>query len=96
MKYLSNTQVSAEKSQRYINSLGKHFARKIPVDFEENEIIIRFEMGICTMSAAGEEMNFVCAANSSDDLEIVKDVIGSHIIKYGELKEVTVTWTDQT
>ncbi|RVU84643.1 DUF2218 domain-containing protein [Leucothrix sargassi] len=95
MKYLSNTQVTAEKSQRYVESLGKHFARKIPVDFEEDQIIARFAMGICTMTVSGTAMNFECAADSQEALEVVKDVIAKHIVKYGELKDVTVVWVDQ-
>ncbi|WP_022952899.1 DUF2218 domain-containing protein [Leucothrix mucor] len=95
MEYRSKTQVYAEKSQRYINSLGKHFARKVPVDFDEDKVQVRFEMGLCQMSAAGSEMNFECSAKSVEALEVVKSVVGLHIIKFGELMKTEVVWSDE-
>jgi len=94
MEYQSTTQVTAEKSERYMNSLAKHFARKVPVDFNEQEIIVRFEIGNCRMTTQDTEMHFECSAVNTEKLAVVKDVVGSHIVKYGELKDAKIVWSD--
>ncbi|MGQ7845790.1 DUF2218 domain-containing protein [Granulosicoccus sp. 3-233] len=94
MNYRSSTRVHAEKAKRYHASLARHFARKVPVDVTEDSAHVQFGMGSCHMSVTGNCMQFECTADSEEALTTVKFIIGSHIIKYGELQTVEVRWQD--
>lgn len=92
MSLTSSTKVQADKSQRYVESLAKHFARKVTVTEADGRFTVSFAMGCCVMHAEGVDMLFECTADTEGELEVVKNVIASHIVKYGELKETVVEW----
>ena len=94
MTYRSSTVVNAEKAERYHASLARHFARKVPVEQSSDSAHVQFDMGTCQMSVAGRGMQFDCVAAGEDALATIKYIVGSHIIKYGELKDVEVQWQD--
>ena len=94
MKYKATTKVNAEKSERYFSSLAKHFARKVDVTSDDNTAHIKFEMGSCFMSVSGSTISFECVTENAESLDTVKYVIGSHIIKFGELKDTDVIWDE--
>ena len=88
----SNLTLRADKAEKYIKSLSKHFARKIEVTQETEVATVAFPMGLCRMFADGREMHFCCKADSDQALEAVKTIINSHVTRFGELKNVTVQW----
>lgn len=94
-KFVSTTAVHAKKAERYHASLCKHFARKVPVEHNEHQARVLFDMGICDMEVSDTQMHFTCEADSKDNLQVVQYIVGSHIIKFGELKDVSVVWEDK-
>lgn len=93
-QYKSISCVHAQKADRYLASLARHFARKVAVEQLQESAHVRFDMGTCLMTVAGTRMSFECIAPDEKALETVKYIVGSHITKYGELQNVTVQWQD--
>ncbi len=85
-------QLKAVKSHAYFDSLCKHFGRKVEVAREEDAATVAFPMGDCYMSVVGETMLFTVKAETEEGLEKAKNVIESHALRYGELKNSEAIW----
>ena len=84
--------LQAQKSQAYIDSLCKHFARKVEVVREDDSATVMFPMGQCKMSVSDRAMYFEAHADNEEALNTVKYIVDSHAVRFGELKEATVEW----
>lgn len=84
----------AVKADRYLDSLCRHFARKVSVERTAEHATVAFAMGECRMSVDGEQMHFVCHAADTRALDAVKTIVTDHVIRFGELRDVTVHWTE--
>lgn len=84
--------LSCTKSRAYYDSLCKHFARKVEVTYIDDQARVHFPMGTCVMQVQGELMSFAAEAHDDAALEMVKQVIASHVVRYGELKDAKVVW----
>ena len=78
MEYCSNTTVCVEKSMHYIHSLSNNFAQNFLVEFDHNEVLVSFDSGKCRMSATEDKMQFLCLADTLENLERVKYIMSSH------------------
>ena len=84
----------ANKSRAYFDSLCKHFSRKVDVDRVDNEATVTFPKGKCHMSFSSDQMHFNVSARDQETLETVKTIIAAHVVRYGELKDTPVSWSD--
>ncbi|MGE8357410.1 MAG: DUF2218 domain-containing protein [Microvirgula sp.] len=66
-------------ASRHLFKLCKHFARKIPVEFDERHGEIRFPFGVCRLVATPAAMELHCEAGDDAELARLQDVIGSHV-----------------
>lgn len=86
-------QVQAEKADRYFESLSKHFARKVKVDKSETCARVHFPAGICLIELERNNIIFNGEAKTDNDLEIIKQIIDSHVNRFGELKDQSIDWS---
>lgn len=84
--------LQAQKSQAYIDSLCKHFARKVNVVREDNSATVMFPMGQCKMSVNDGAMYFEANADNEEALNTVKYIVDSHAVRFREVKESSVEW----
>ena len=87
--------VRAHKAGGYFDSLCKHFGRKVAVERDLNNAKVNFPMGLCHMSLDDDVMRFDCSADDAEALEAVKAIIAGHVVRYGELKNATLQWTEE-
>ncbi|MEM7406890.1 MAG: DUF2218 domain-containing protein [Pseudomonadota bacterium] len=85
--------VEAAKAERYARSLPKHFARKVEVESAGGGNLVRFPMGTCHIEHAGQELRFRCEADAGDKLQTVIGIVSAHVLRLGELRGRTITWT---
>ena len=90
----SKLTLRAEKSRAYFESLCKHFARKVQVDRNNNRATVFFSAGECEMLLEDKHMSFHASANDPEALNIVKAVISSHAVRFGELRNTPMEWSD--
>ena len=88
--------VEAQKATRYFDSLCKHFARKVEVERSDNRGRVKFPMGDCLISLNDPVISFCCEADSSAALSAMQHIIDSHVTRFGELKDIEMTWTSQS
>jgi len=85
--------VATNRPSRYLTQLCKHFGRKIPAEYDNEQGTTTFEAGTCTMHARDGVLRLRAEAGNDDGLRQVQDVVGSHLERFGARDELTVQWT---
>ncbi|MFO1210587.1 MAG: DUF2218 domain-containing protein [Amaricoccus sp.] len=78
-------------AQRYLGQLCKHFAHKIPVDFDATSGTIRFEAGVCRVRADAATLTLDLQA-VPDKIEQLKDVVVRHLVRFAFREELPIAW----
>lgn len=94
--HVAKAQVRSQKASRYLVQLCKHFAHKIPTDYDDTRGKVTFQPGSCVMRAMGDQLSFRCEARTAPDLAIVKSVVESHFTRFAAKESIAVVWTDET
>ncbi|MEM7206781.1 MAG: DUF2218 domain-containing protein [Pseudomonadota bacterium] len=92
---ITRAEIKAQKSDRYVNSLAKHFARKVEVKTDGDWSLIYFPMGTCRMRENNGSMEFSCKAETEAALKKIRGIIESHVLRFGEMRGKTMEWTCQ-
>ncbi|WP_373975487.1 DUF2218 domain-containing protein [Chitinibacter sp. SCUT-21] len=85
----SQAQLSAANADKVLYKLCKHFALKIPVDFDTEKAYIKFPYGECHIVRTNDFLAMDCAAADKELLAKVEWVITDHLglmVKNPELK----------
>ncbi len=90
--FQAQTTVQAQKADKYIQTLAKHFSKKVTVENSEGNSKILFPMGTCLMTLDKNTITFLCEAKQEEALDTVKSIISSHVVMLKEFKEVTIEW----
>ena len=81
--------LNAVHADKVLYKLCKHFALKIPVDFDSVQAHIQFAYGECFIRRAGDELAMTCSSDSAEKLAKVEWVIEDHLglmVRNAELK----------
>ncbi|MFO1143944.1 MAG: DUF2218 domain-containing protein [Amaricoccus sp.] len=84
-------EVPTGHAQRYLGQLCKHFAHKVPVDFDETSGTIRFDVGICRVRADAATLTLDLQA-APDKMERLKDVVVRHLVRFAFREELPIAW----
>lgn len=85
----STSEVKTPKASRYLQQLCKHFAHKVPVDFNAERGSITFPFGNCDLSA-GEEALVLTV--SGEDTAKLEQVIGDHLERFAFREDIKIKW----
>ncbi|QZA78740.1 DUF2218 domain-containing protein [Deefgea tanakiae] len=75
----SQATLSAEHADKVLYKLCKHFALKIPVDFDTEQAHIKFPYGECCIQRRNEVLAMFCVAADEALLAKVEWVINDHL-----------------
>ena len=91
---ISKAAVATEKPVPYMRQLCKHFGHKIPAEFGDTTGWIEFSGGRCELDAdtEGNILNLTVSAATSEELEHTRNVVGSHLERFGKRDELLVHW----
>ena len=89
----SLARVPTAKAERYLIQLCKHFAHRVPAEYDDNSGVIAFDFGRCQMGATSEILALVAEAADSAALAEVQDVIGRHLERFAFRDGLRVSWT---
>lgn len=92
----SRANVSTDAPARYAKQLASHFSRRIEASWDGAEGTLPFEFGTCTLTAAEGALVLRAEAATPDELTRVQDVAGSHLERFGQRNELTVTWEPES
>lgn len=90
--FSSSAFVATDTPARYISRLCKHFAHKIPVSFDEQQGRIEFTSGLATLQAENQGLRLQVESASSDDLQRLQGVVGSHFERFAWQEELSLDW----
>ncbi len=88
----TQTTLTATKAEKYKTMLSKHFARKVTVDDQTQYALVHFPMGLCKISAEGDQLSFYCDADSEEALNAVKNIIDRHIPLLKDIRDTELVW----
>ncbi|RBQ17347.1 DUF2218 domain-containing protein [Spongiactinospora rosea] len=84
--------VATDRPERYLKQLCAHLGRKVQADYTETQGLLTFAYGQCELAARPGSLVLSAAAPTADDLAKVEDVVGSHLVRFGERDELDVQW----
>lgn len=90
--FSSSTFVATETPARYIGRLCKHFAHKIPVEFDERQGRIEFAFGLASLQAEAHGLRLRAEAATGEDLQRLQEVVGSHFERFAWQEALTLDW----
>ncbi|WP_417660650.1 DUF2218 domain-containing protein [Pseudomonas sp.] len=93
MTLTSSAFVSTETPARYISRLCKHFAHKIPVNYDEQQGRIEFEFGVALLQATEGGLQLSVQSENEEHLERLKGVVASHFERFAWQEELTLEWS---
>jgi len=92
MDFSSVSRVALSNPSQQLVRLCKHMGHKIPAEYNETEGELKFEFGVCKLSATEAQLAMFCEANSLESLDKMQDIMGRHLEQLAWKDEPKVTW----
>jgi uncharacterized protein len=92
MTVTSNAAVVTDRPERYAKQLLAHLGRKAEVREEAEGSRLVIGEGSCLVVAGTGVLDLRAEAPSTESLDIVQDVVGRHLVRFGEKDELVVDW----
>jgi hypothetical protein len=90
----SQTDIPTASASRYLQQLCKHFAHKLPVEFDPSVGRIEFKIGNCALRAEAETLHLDLTSPAGEQLDQLKDVVIRHLERFAFREELAVEWRD--
>lgn len=89
----SQANVTTDSPERYAKQLASHLGHKITVT-QDGETSV-FTLGTATgrVTPGTGELVMVALAETEEELARVEDVLGRHLVRFGERQGLTVDWS---
>lgn len=81
-----------EHGSQNLQTLCKHFGRKIPVQFTANAGVIQLPFGKCELVAGPTGLDLTVSADTEADLDRAAQVIASHLERYAFRENPELIW----
>ncbi|MBY0446213.1 MAG: DUF2218 domain-containing protein [Burkholderiales bacterium] len=88
----SYTQHTTSDVEKVLYKLCKHFALKIPVEFDSEKAHIEFTMGICQIRREQDTLHLQCQADASDKLTAIESIVEDHLGLMVKNPELVLQW----
>lgn len=88
----SRAVIETEAASRYLQQLCKHFAHKVPVQFDEAAGEIRFDIGTCHLRAEAGTLVLEAEAVQPETRATLEDVVARHLIRFAFRDDLKVIW----
>ncbi|MCV0425719.1 MAG: DUF2218 domain-containing protein [Roseibium sp.] len=94
MNIVSSTAETASAS-KYLQQLCKHFAHKVPAEWDTKRGEVSFPFGICRMEATESRLMIRCETDESHKMARMKSVIDSHIERFAWREKLKLHWQSE-
>jgi hypothetical protein len=84
--------VPTANARRYLTQLCKHFAHKIPVEYDDDRGRADFPWGICHLEAEEGLLVLRCEGGDNAALDQVIAVVDDHLRRFGWRETLTLDW----
>lgn len=92
--YQSQATLHSEHVAKYLVTLCRHFARKVPATWDETQGKIEFPAGVTTLTVCekNQTLTFVCQGDCEQNVAAQRVVIDSHIDMFSRRESITLEW----
>lgn len=92
--YQSQAILHSEHVAKYLVTLCRHFARKVPATWDEEQGRIEFPAGVTTLTVCEQDqtLTFVCQGESEQKVAAQQAVINSHIDMFSRRESIALDW----
>ncbi|ELE5027051.1 DUF2218 domain-containing protein [Vibrio fluvialis] len=96
MQYQSKAELRSEHVAKYLVTLCRHFARKVPACWDEVQGRVEFPSGVTTLSLDDEQQRliFVCQSDSAEKVAVQQSIINEHIVMFARREPITLDWNE--
>ena len=84
--------VATDSPERYAKQLASHLGRKAEIREEDAGTRIVLTAGDCLLTSGEGVLRLAATAGNETDLDVVTDVVGRHLERFGQRNELVVTW----
>lgn len=90
--FKQSTNIQSEHADKYLSTLCRHFARKVPAQWDEEKGKVEFPYGTANMHLirADNHLNIICIANSLENSNKLRSVIESHVQTFSRREVITL------
>ncbi len=74
--------VPTANGSRYLQQLCKHWAHKLPVEFDAAKGVVTFSDAVATMTAGPDALTVTIEARDTETQERMKDVVARHLDRF--------------
>ena len=89
----SEARVATPRSARYLGQLCKHFAHRIPANYDGGQGRVEFPTGVCEMDASGDVLILRASATDAPSLAQVEDVVARHLERFAFRDKPQISWS---
>ncbi len=82
-----------QNANRYLGTLCKHFGHKVPTGLDAGAGWIGFPFGRCDLAATDADLTLTASAPTQEDLDKVKQVVGSHLERFAFREDPSLRWS---
>jgi uncharacterized protein len=86
--------VATPTPARYAKQLASHFGRRCEIREEPDGVRIVFGDGSCLVRPGEDALDLVVTAPSRPEVDRLTQVVGSHLQRFGQRNELSVTWQE--
>lgn len=91
--FSSQTCIQSEHAARYLNTLCRHFARKVAASWNEQQGEVQFVDGLCKMWLDADVSLVICCETPSEQqLDKVESILTMHIQMFQRREELSINW----
>ncbi|MBI2242083.1 MAG: DUF2218 domain-containing protein [Magnetospirillum gryphiswaldense] len=87
--------ITTAAASRYLGQLCKHFAHKIPVQYDDQSGRADFPWGTCLLAARDGVLRLDLTAEDETSLSRVKAVVEDHLVRFAWRESITFAWEPQ-
>lgn len=88
----AHTEIPTTHASRYLQQLCKHFAHKLPVEFDPAEGKIPFGLGECRLAANDTRLRIDLTAPDAEQMPQLQDVVVRHLARFAFREELAIAW----
>ena len=89
----STATVPTPDAARYAKQLLSHLGRKAEVRHDDRGDTLLFAGGECVLLPGVDALRLDASAPTPEALATIQGVVGSHLERFGQRNELTVTWS---
>ncbi|MCG6215694.1 DUF2218 domain-containing protein [Vibrio furnissii] len=96
MQYQAKAELHSEHVAKYLVTLCRHFARKVPAQWDEVQGRVEFPSGVTTLSLddAQQCLTFVCQSDSEEKVAVQQAIINEHIVMFARREPIQLGWDE--